>query len=170
MAPAHLHVLPQAACALGQLERLDELVGLRVRVGELFGAVITEFPFLLPLKAFPPEERTNTYWGFVMILDCEDEAMWYVWRDLWNQEGGDFFYAAWKLTYQEDFFQHEVAGYSGVTQRYEPGLCPRAEWTQRRMICLKTNYWDLGEARAQAEVLRRTAIRYREEQHTHVPG
>ena len=34
--------------------------------------------------------------------------MWYKWKELWNANGGDFFYACWKLTYQEDYFQHEV--------------------------------------------------------------
>jgi hypothetical protein len=24
-----------------------------------------------------------------MILDCEDEGMWYKWRDIWNDLGGD---------------------------------------------------------------------------------
>jgi len=81
---------------------------------------------------------------------------------MFDATSGDFFYAAWKLTYQEDFFQREVAGYEKVTQSYAPGLCPRAEWAQRRMICLKTNYWDIGEAHAQAEVLRQAARRYRE--------
>ena len=75
---------------------------------------------------------------------------------------GDFFYACWKLTYQEDFFQLQVQQYDGVTQSYKPGLCPKAEWVQRRMICLKTNYWNLDEARAQAQVLRSTASQYRD--------
>ena len=152
----------QAACALGQLERLEQLVALRVRVGELFTAAIEEFPFLVPLKKFEDGERVNTYWGFVMILDCEDEKVWYRWKDLWNENGGDFFYACWKLTYQEDFFQNEVQDYDGVTQRFEPGLCPLAEWTQRRMICMKTNYWEFSEAKAQAELIKKTARQFQD--------
>jgi len=65
----------QAACALGQLERLEDLVGVRIRVGEMFSEAIKEFEFLLPVKSFPDGERVNTYWGFVMILDCEDEKV-----------------------------------------------------------------------------------------------
>jgi len=45
--------------------------------------------------------------------------MWYEWKTLWNKNGGDFFYACWKLTYQEDFFQQEVQGYEGIPQKFE---------------------------------------------------
>lgn len=151
----------QAAASLGQLERLEDLVSIRVKVGAMFTDAVKDFPFLKTLRAFPDGERTNTYWGFVMVLDVEDEKLWYAWRDLWNAtEGADFFYAAWKLTYQEDYWQNECQNYEGVTQIYQPGLCPVAEYLQRRMICMKTNYWDLGEARAQAAILRQVAAQF----------
>ena len=30
------------------------------------------------------------------------------------------------------------------------GLCPNAEFLQKRMICMKTNYWNLEDAHQQA--------------------
>jgi len=148
----------QAACSLGQLERLEDLVMIRVRVGEMFTAVVKEFPeVIIPMKEFPDGERTNSFWAFVFLLDIEDEQLWYKWKDLWNGNGGDFFYACWKLTYQEDYFQNDVQNYEGVTQSYTPGLCPKAEYAQRRLVAMKTNYWDLSEAEAQCVLLRKTA-------------
>jgi perosamine synthetase len=41
----------------------------------------------------------------------------------------------------------------GITQLYEKGLCPNAEYLQPRMIQLKTNYWNIDEAKKQAEIL-----------------
>ena len=29
---------------------------------------------------------------------------------------------------------------NGITQKFEKGLCPNAEYLQKRMICMKTNY------------------------------
>merc|ERR1711865_113459 len=147
----------QAACSLGQLERLEDLVSIRVRVGNMFNEVIKDFPFLLPTKIENCEERTDSFWAFTMVLNVEDWKLWYGWKELWNANNGDFFYACWKLTYQEDYFQNEVQDYEGITQQFKEGLCPKAEWTQKRLIAMKTNYWDLGEARAQCVILRKTA-------------
>ena len=48
----------------------------------------------------------------------------------------------------------------GINQKYKKGLCPNAEFLQKRMICMKTNYWNLDEAREQAKVLRKTLEEY----------
>jgi len=151
----------QAACALGQLERINELVAIRVQVGAMFRAAVADYPFLKPIKDCG-EERTNSYWGFPMVLDCEDENDWYKFRDIWREEGGDFFYAAWKLSYMEDYWQLEVQNYPGVTQKYAEGLLPHSEWVQKRLIALKTNYWDLKEAEGQAALLTKCAQIYKE--------
>ena len=40
-----------------------------------------------------------------MILNTDNpEKDWYRFRDLFQKNGGDGYYAAWKLTYQEDLF------------------------------------------------------------------
>jgi len=43
-----------------------------------------------------------------------------------------------------------------VYQKNQNGLCPNAEFLQTRMIQLKTNYWDLSEAKIQAAILNKT--------------
>ena len=57
-------------------------------------------------------------------------------------------------------FLNEIQNYDGVWQKYAEGLCPVAEFLQPRMIQLKTNYWDLDEAKQQVEILRKTIAEY----------
>jgi perosamine synthetase len=56
----------------------------------------------------------------------------------------------------EPLFLKEIQNYPGVYQKYEKGLCPNSEFLQERMIQLKTNYWDLKEAKKQADILKKT--------------
>jgi perosamine synthetase len=92
-----------------------------------------------------------------MVLNTEKpETEWYKFRDLFQSNGGDGYYAAWKLSYFEPLFLEIIQKWNGVWQKYEKGLCPTAEYLQPRMIQLKTNYWDLDEAKKQAEILQNT--------------
>ena len=43
-----------------------------------------------------------------------------------------------------------------ILQKLEQGLCPVAEYLQPRMVQLKTNYWNLDEAKVQSEILHKT--------------
>lgn len=145
----------QAAVAFGQLERADELISNRVKVAEIFNKVI-ENSKLLSRQA-EPEGYKNSYWSYSLVLNTEKpEIDWYKFRDLFQKNGGDGYYAAWKLSYFEPLFLNEIQKWDGVWQKYEKGLCPVAEYLQPRMIQLKTNYWDLGEAEKQAEILVQT--------------
>ena len=80
--------------------------------------------------------------------------------------GGDFIYAAWRLTYNEPVFQDRqfLGGffpvdsdiYKGQYRDYSPGLCPVAESIQPKLMQFKTNYVDLNEANRQTKILRKT--------------
>jgi perosamine synthetase len=145
----------QAAVALGQLERSEELVNQRVKVARLFDEVLDGCNILTPQKT--PSNCTNSYWAYAMVLKTDaPETDWYKFRDLFQKNGGDGYYAAWKLSYNEPFFQTTVQNTEGIWQKYDKGLCPNAEYLQPRMIQLKTNYWDLSEAERQAEILTKT--------------
>jgi perosamine synthetase len=92
-----------------------------------------------------------------MVLNTDNpQRDWYRFRDLFQQNGGDGYYAAWKLSYYEPLFQDQIQMLPGVWQKYKKGLCPVAEYLQPRMIQMKTNYWNLDEAVAQGEALRKT--------------
>lgn len=150
----------QSAVMLGQLERIKELVDIRIKVGEIFDEAIEGSPIVT--KQHTPDYCINSYWGYSMILNTDKpEIDWYRFRDLFQKNGGDGYYAAWKLTYQEELFEKEIQHMKGITQKYTEGLCPNAEFLQKRMICMKTNYWDLDEAYTQAEILRKTLKEYK---------
>jgi perosamine synthetase len=145
----------QSAVMLGQLERVKELVNVRIKVAEIFDEAITGSRVVT--KQHTPNYCVNSYWGYAMILNTDNpEIDWYKFRDLFQKNGGDGYYAAWKLTYQESLFTNEIQKMTGITQKYTQGLCPNAEFLQKRIIALKTNYWDLEEAKKQAEILRDT--------------
>lgn len=145
----------QSAVVLGQLERIEELVDVRVQVGKIFDEAIEGSD--LVTKQYTPDYCKNSYWGYSLILNTNNpEIDWYKFRDLFKKNGGDGYYAAWKLTYQEDLFTKEIQSMEGVKQEYKKGLCPNAEFLQKRIIALKTNYWDLGEAKMQADILKKT--------------
>jgi perosamine synthetase len=151
----------QSAVMLGQLERIEELVDARVKVGKIFDEAIEGFDIVT--KQYTPDYCKNSYWGYSMILNTNNpELDWYVFRDLFQKNGGDGYYAAWKLTYQEELFEKQIQHMEGISQLYTEGLCPNAEFLQKRMICMKTNYWDIDEAKTQAEILRKTLEEYKE--------
>lgn len=149
----------QSAVILGQLERVQELVNIRIEVAKLFDDAIQGSK--LVTKQYTPDYCINSYWSYSMILNTDNPKIdWYRFRDLFQKNGGDGFYAAWKLTYMEPLFLKEIQDYPGVYQKYEKGLCPNSEFLQERMIQLKTNYWNLDEAKIQADILKKTLIEF----------
>jgi len=141
-----------AAVALGQLERLDILVEQRKKVADLFKSAIKGFAFIKP--QLTPKDYVNSYWTYAIVLKTDKQPDdWYTFRDLFQKNGGDNYYAAWKLSYNEPLFQNIIQKESGIWQKYKPGLCPNAEYLQPRMIQLKTNYWNISEAEKQADIL-----------------
>ena len=151
----------QAACALGQLERADELVQQRIAVARIFDEAIKGQNVV---KAqFVPDGYKNTYWTYCLVLNTDDpDCDWYRFRDLFQKNGGDGFYAAWKLSYNEPAYQNDLQKNPNVWQRYDKDCCPNAEYLQKRMIQLKTNYWDMNEAKTQADVLKKTIQQFDE--------
>ena len=92
-----------------------------------------------------------------MILNTDNpDVDWYNFRNLFQKNGGDGYYAAWKLSYLEPLFLNDVQSNNNIWQKYQNGLCPNAEYLQPRMIQMKTNYWDIREAEKQAEILLKT--------------
>lgn len=149
----------QAACALGQLERAEELVQRRIEVANIFDEAIENQDILK--RQFEPEGCKNSYWTYAIVLDTDNPTKdWYTFRDLFQENGGDNYYAAWKLSYNEPAYQNILQKQSGVWQKYDENCCPNAEYLQKRMIQLKTNYWNLEEAKEQANILKKTIKDY----------
>ncbi len=153
-----------AAVALGQLERLEELVQRRMDVAHLFIEAIGDTPWLKPQET--PAHMVHSYWSLAARLTHPDIA-WTDFRKKFMELGGDGIYAAWKLSYQEPMFQKGSrnfsgkekvieATYHGTMQDFSEGLCPVAERLQKQILAFKTNYWDWDRAEKQAEILRAT--------------
>ncbi len=148
-----------AAVALGQLERATELVNIRIEVSKLYNDAVKGFSNIRVQEN--PANCVNTYWAYSFALLTENpDKDWYKFRELYKSNGGDGFYAAWKLSYFEPLFQNEIKFTPGVWQQFEKGLCPVSEYLQPRMVQLKTNYWNLDEAKIQSEILNKTLNLY----------
>ena len=144
-----------AAVALGQLERLEQLVNQRKKVGKLFDLAIDDISFVE--KQFVPKNYIHTFWTYAFILNTDNcDKDWFTFRNIFKKNGGDHYYAAWKLSYNEPLFKEYIQFKTYIWQKYKSGLCPNAEFLQPRMIQLKTNYWNLKEAERQAEVLHKS--------------
>lgn len=149
----------QAACALGQLERAEELVQRRIEVAGIFSEAVKNQVIVKPQAG--QEGCENSYWTYCLVLNTENpDVDWYCFRDLFQKNGGDGYYAAWKLSYNEPAYKNILQPMDGVWQKYDENCCPNAEYLQKRMIQLKTNYWDIEEARKQAEILKKTIADY----------
>ncbi len=155
-----------AAVALGQVERLEELVGRRVDAANLFLDAMHGCRWLVPQET--PKECTHSYWALAVRLDHPDIS-WTDFRKKFMEFGGDGIYAAWKLTYLEPMFQTmNFSGkediiktmYGGMLQEFGKGLCPVAEKIQPQILAFKTNYWDWNRAEKQVEILKRTIAFY----------
>lgn len=145
----------QSAVILGQLERINELIDVRKKSAQYFDEVVSGSNLLIKQKT--PDYCINSYWSYSVILNTKNpEIDWIRFRQIFLKNGGDSYYAAWKLTYQEDLFKNKIQNYKGITQKYKAGLCPNAEYLQKRMICFKTNYWDIEKAKHQAKILKKT--------------
>lgn len=149
----------QAACALGQIERSEELVQRRIEVAKIFDEAIENQNILK--RQHEPVGCKNSYWAYCLVLNTDNPSKdWYKFRDLFQKNGGDNYYAAWKLSYNEPAYQDILQKQPGVWQKYDETCCPNAEYLQKRMIQLKTNYWDIEEAKEQAEILKKTINDY----------
>lgn len=150
-----------AAVALGQLERLEELVSVRKEAAKLYDNAITGCSWLVPQKA--SKDYDNAYWTYAVKLE-HPNVTWHEFRNKYLELGGDGIYAAWKLSYLEPMFQNmNLLGREKLLQeyshsKYEKGVCPVAEYLQKRILQFKTNYWDLKVAEAKMDILKKTIL------------
>jgi perosamine synthetase len=112
----------QAAVGLGQLERLDHIVARRRAV----------------VSMFLGREVKSKDSCYTLPIKCTVD-----WKQTYNkfvELGGDGFYAMPQVPYKEPVLKD-------ITVH-----CPIAEDLQKKLMLIKTNYRDLGEARRQAEI------------------
>ncbi len=153
-----------AAVALGQVERMDELIEIRRKSAGYYQKQINKCKWLHPQLI--KEGNTHSYWTYVVRLDTE-KVDWYEFRDKYRELGGDGIYAAWKLSYQEPLFKNksflnrEKLGIYD-SYNYNEIHCLNAEFLQPKLLQFKTNYYDVREAEEQAIILGRTISYFNE--------
>ncbi len=154
-----------AAVALAQTERMDELVAQRIGAADCLAHAADDCEWLIPQRT--PPDCKHSYWTYVLRLADDAPVSWHEFSAAFRERGGHGIYAAWRLNHLEPVFTEghlyptgepfpPETRVGGITQHYAPGLCPVAERTQPRLLQFKTNYWDLGDAELQADVLRNT--------------
>jgi perosamine synthetase len=145
------------AVILAQVERMDELVEMRILAAKHFDEVVKKVTWLRP--QFVPEGYRHSYWTYVIKI-TDDAVNWYEFRKKFMELGGDGIYSAWKLTYMEPAFINKNflgrEAFIADNISYCKGLCPVAEELQPKLLQFKTNYWDEADAIRQAEILERT--------------
>ena len=136
-----------AAVAFAQLEKLEMFVEWRKKCAKAYEQAICGCSWLIPQKT--PPGREHSYWAYALRLDAR--AVEFSWKKFYNrfmELGGDGFYGAWRLTYDEPYFSSLFPEARGT--------CPNAEYIQPQLIQLKTHYGSEEEIRKQAEILNRT--------------
>ena len=138
-----------AAVGLGQLERLDEIVGRRKEVAKLFANAVAGCNWFRPQRS--QAESVNSYYTF--IVDYHGgEQHGVSWKEFYNryvERGGDGFYGACMIPYLEPALNGKIFGDTIC----EPGLCPVAEALQQRTMQFKTNYRNMAVAEEKTRLL-----------------
>ena len=153
-----------AAIAMAQLERIDDLVQLRIKSAHIFIAVMKECDYLIPQKS--PDGYTNSYYTLGVVYKGLESigVTWEEFRKTYINAGGDGIYGAWAVPYLEPFLAERKFVsrcpwvYNNV--HYPSGLCPVAEQVQPLLMQFKTNYRDLDLAKKKAEILARVIEKF----------
>lgn len=146
-----------AAIALAQLERIDELVDLRINTAKIFMKVMNKCDYLVP--QFTPKNETNSYYtlGVKYFGDYSIDISWQEFRRAYIDAGGDGIYGAWAVPYTEPMVADRTyikrCPWVYIDVEYKKGLCPMAEETQPRLMQFKTNYRSLDLAQKKADIL-----------------
>jgi len=135
-----------AAVGLAQLERIEQIVERRKTVGELFKNAIKDCDWIIPQKV--PKGFISSYYAFALIYNGYERygITWQEFRKRYIDLGGDGFYGAHSLPYEEPVLAKlNIEGKGG---------CPVAESLQPRMMIFKTNYRDLEVAKKKTQILK----------------
>ena len=134
-----------AAIALAQFEIADERVKLRRDIAKLYTEIFTNTNFKMQKI---PEGYVSSYFTYAVESPFEKINEWSNFHKHHINNGGDDFYAAMILSYEEPIMKK--LGY------YEKckGICPVAEKIQPKMMQFKTNYRTIEDAKKQINILK----------------
>ena len=141
-----------AAIALAQFEIADQRVKLRRDIARLYTEIFSNTNFKMQKI---PEGYVSSYFTYAVESPFEKITEWGDFHKYHINNGGDDFYAAMILTYEEPIMRK--LGY------YEKckGTCPVAEKIQPRMMQFKTNYRTIDEAKKHIEKLKHSLDKFK---------
>jgi len=132
-----------AAAGLAQLKKANFFLKQRRLIGKKYEEVCKKYLWVIYQKT--PKHFSHSYWAFPFYLNT-NKISWFEFRKKFIELGGDRFYAAWKLTYQEPALNHKL----------KKIYCKNAEFLQKKLILLKTNYLDNAKISKQIRTLEKT--------------
>ena len=131
-----------AAVALAQVERMDELLSPRIQVAKRYTEISSCYTDIVQVQK-NYKDAENTYWTWVCKLNPDID--WSDFKDCFVKNGGDPFYGAWSLTYNEPFIT-ELNCYGRENYLTNNGKrnwispqCPVADSVQPYLCQLQTN-------------------------------
>lgn len=131
----------QSAIALGQLDKIDEIMFWRKKSGQLITDVLKSTDLFE--TQVTPEYIDHSFWCVGAKFKDGLEG-WYKFRDMIYKECGERLFGAWKVPYNEPVME------TGNYKKYladknkesvtTMGTCPNAESIQKEMMVFKTKY------------------------------
>jgi perosamine synthetase len=149
-----------AAIALAQLEKHEELIDLRIKSANMFLEVMHQADYLVPQVT--PHGYENSYYTLGVKYEGKEQigVSWEQFRTKYIELGGDGIYGAWAVPYLEPMVSSGQYIYRNSSiykdLEYKKGLCPVAEAIQPKIMQFKTNYRNLELCREKADALSKT--------------
>ena len=137
-----------AAAGIAQIDKLDFLIKKRIFIGKLFFRILKKYKFVKTQNI--PKNYTHSFWTVVFFLDT-NKITWENFRKKFLQFGGEAFYACWKLSYQEP----------ALKKLNIKGKCKNAEFFQKKLVLLKTNFYSKNFSVNQAKILDKTLLYFK---------
>ena len=136
-----------AAVGLAQCERVDELVNLRIQMGQSYLSALKDSDLFVPQKT--QQGYQNTYWTFAarFVGEKRYNISWYEFRKKYMENGGDGIYSAHQTVNNEPCFKNSKIGW---------GEIPRAEQLQKELMLYTTNQKNKEEREIQLSAFEKT--------------
>jgi len=132
-----------AAIVYGQLKKVNRLCEIRNNCAKEYNKIINQFKFVSTQKF--NQYYKHGYWAFSLLFS--KKKYYEIFKKNFNKNGGDYFYACWRIPYNEEFYKR---------LKIKHKKCEKAEKIQQRLIQLKTNYSDKKDLFKQCRVLKKT--------------
>ena len=132
-----------AAVVYGQLKKINLLCKIRKDCAKEYKKIINKFSFIKTQEY--SQSYKHGYWTFSLLFNKKKYYEFF--KKQFRKNGGDFFYACWRIAYQEEFYKKLKIKYK---------KCEKAENIQQRLIQLKTNYSDRNDLLKQCKALEKT--------------